>query len=367
MRGRRSAPIEEYRKLVIEHAEKLGFVSFVPPPPSQTASVTEALWFRHVLSGCVVTLPGMPPTNTYLPGAKAKLRTALNRATGVPPRKRSAPVERDELPDIFWARTLLRMAARRGEELAPANTADGEDARVEAFQSGLAMLRANLSCAVCGDDVSSASSIIYCGEFCQQSAATVRYARKAARGARGEDDADFVLGVGMLLVGLFKGGYPARARALGREEREAVFARDGGVCTLCGASAEQIDHVRGSSSDPDNLRAVCAPCNRMLALSMERRPTRSELADFLELARGICTALAERIAVPLPSRCCDDHERWRAAQSGLKTARRRKLLGTAIVRKSRRTPVSDMDDRDDPDGDFEDVDRYLYDAMQKDD
>lgn len=102
------------------------------------------------------------------------------------------------------------------------------------------------------------SSIIYCGEFCQQSAALVRYASKAARNGRGEKDGDFVLGVGMLLVGLFKGGYPARARPLSCKARETVFARENKLCTLCGEPAEQIDHAHSSSSDLENLRAVCA-------------------------------------------------------------------------------------------------------------
>lgn len=365
MRGRHPVSPEKYRKLVTEHAETLGFAAFVPTPlPNQKASVTEALWFKHASSDCVVTLYATPPTDTYLPGAKAKLRAALNRATGVPPRKRPAPVEQDELPDIFWTRTLLRMARQREEELASSIDARGEDACGEAFRAGMATLRQNMACATCGADVSP-SSIIYCGEFCQQSAAMVRYVRKASRNGRGEEDRIFVLGVGSLLIGLFKGGYPARARSLGRKQREAVFARDGRLCRLCGKPAEQIDHVRGSSSDPSNLRAVCAHCNRLLALSMDRKPTRQEMNDFLELAKEICVALVERIAVAVPSRCCDDHQRWQASEPGLKAHRRRRLSGAELGRRPRRTPVGDTDEFDGPEGDFEDIDGYLHDAMQK--
>lgn len=364
MRGRRPASSDEYLKLVNGHAETLGFTAFVPTPhPSWTTSMSDILWFRHEASGCVVNLPGTPPTATYVRGAKAKLSAALNRATGVPPRKRLTPVAPDEPLDIFWARTLLRMVIRRTAKPTPDVATPGG----ETFDDELSVLRSNLACAACGNDVPSASSVIYCADSCQQSGALVRYARKAAREGRGEEDADFVLGVGLLLVGLFKGGYPARARALKQREREAVFERDGWICTLCGKPAEQVDHIRGSSRDPANLRATCAPCNRGLALSMERKATRRELADFLELAHGICMDLAGRIAAPMPSRCCDDHERWRAAQTGLKAARRRKLLGTTIDRKVRRTLVSGMEERDASEGDFEDVDGRLYDAMQKDD
>lgn len=53
---------------------------------------------------------------------------------------------------------------------------------------------------------------------------------------------------------------------IAREVRLAVFERDGGRCTECGASFElQYDHViplaLGGASTAENLQILCAPCN----------------------------------------------------------------------------------------------------------
>jgi 5-methylcytosine-specific restriction endonuclease McrA len=46
-----------------------------------------------------------------------------------------------------------------------------------------------------------------------------------------------------------------------RRLREIVLARDQGRCQVCGAPAEEIDHIRpvieGGTDDLVNLRAVC--------------------------------------------------------------------------------------------------------------
>lgn len=61
----------------------------------------------------------------------------------------------------------------------------------------------------------------------------------------------------------------SRARA----HREAVWARDGGICQICGRPCTRrkgprqgtIDHVvprsRGGSSEPSNLQLACKRCN----------------------------------------------------------------------------------------------------------
>ncbi len=51
--------------------------------------------------------------------------------------------------------------------------------------------------------------------------------------------------------------------------RKAVFARDGGRCAYCGASATSVDHVvprsRGGEHVWDNVVASCARCNHAKA------------------------------------------------------------------------------------------------------
>ena len=51
--------------------------------------------------------------------------------------------------------------------------------------------------------------------------------------------------------------------------RKAVFARDGGRCVYCGASATSLDHVipksRGGPHTWDNVVSACSRCNHLKA------------------------------------------------------------------------------------------------------
>jgi len=55
------------------------------------------------------------------------------------------------------------------------------------------------------------------------------------------------------------------AEAVWQRARAWVLERDGHRCT-CGAPATQVDHIwpraRGGSDAPENLRAMCRPCNQ---------------------------------------------------------------------------------------------------------
>ena len=67
--------------------------------------------------------------------------------------------------------------------------------------------------------------------------------------------------------------------------RRAVFARDGGVCQYCGATAENVDHVvpksRGGLHIWENVVAACRRCNSRkenrqaheVGLRLARQPT----------------------------------------------------------------------------------------------
>ena len=75
------------------------------------------------------------------------------------------------------------------------------------------------------------------------------------------------------------------ATATWRAVRKQVLARDAGVCRLCGAKAEAVDHIipwreGGPWYELDNLRAICTACNSarvsrsQRAGSSPRRPSR---------------------------------------------------------------------------------------------
>jgi len=89
---------------------------------------------------------------------------------------------------------------------------------------------------------------------------------------------------------------PFRARAA--LNRRAVFARDGGRCQYCGATAENIDHViprsRGGEHVWENVVAACRPCNtrkedrylQEVGLVLRRRPTAPKELTWIIVAVG---------------------------------------------------------------------------------
>ena len=89
---------------------------------------------------------------------------------------------------------------------------------------------------------------------------------------------------------------PFRARAA--LNRRAVFARDGGRCQYCGATAENIDHViprsRGGEHVWENVVAACRPCNTRkedryvheVGLILRRRPTAPKELTWIIVAVG---------------------------------------------------------------------------------
>lgn len=70
---------------------------------------------------------------------------------------------------------------------------------------------------------------------------------------------------GKPLYTVTEGGRIRRTRTLKTKIKERIRERDGRRCVLCGATANQVDHIipycDGGSDDPSNLRTLCGPCH----------------------------------------------------------------------------------------------------------
>jgi 5-methylcytosine-specific restriction endonuclease McrA len=143
---------------------------------------------------------------------------------------------------------------------------------------------------------------LFCSEKCQQTANTVRYGRATLLDGRYKRDPLVRQAIDIRIAIILGGGYPEKARALSPEQREAIFKRDGRRCRLCGAPATDIDHIAGSSSDPENLQALCKPCNMAKARANFRSATPEEAAEG--------NAIWARIRAERPVRLCDDEKKW---------------------------------------------------------
>ncbi len=143
---------------------------------------------------------------------------------------------------------------------------------------------------------------LFCSEKCQQTAKTVRYGRATLLDGRYHQDPLVRQAIDMRIAHILGGGYPEKARHLSPEQREAIFTRDDRRCRLCGAPATDIDHIAGSSSDPENLQALCKPCNMAKARANFRSATPEEAAEG--------NAIRARITAERPVRLCDDEKKW---------------------------------------------------------
>ncbi len=164
-------------------------------------------------------------------------------------------------------------------------------------------------CLVCGGStVENAGKLLFCSDDCQEFAGYVRYARKKID----EEmpwDLDLLKGFGRKIIHWVSSGhvYDSRGRYLPRKTREEILFRDGQRCAICGEPATEIDHIAGSSSEPANLRAVCADCNRKLMLGNLVPTTKKEKRVAMK-ARG--DHLSSLISAPIPPSIAFDHATW---------------------------------------------------------
>lgn len=84
---------------------------------------------------------------------------------------------------------------------------------------------------------------------------------------------------------------------IGRDLRVWIIRRAGGRCELCGSTVDlQADHIllrcQGGTTDPDNLRCLCRPCNS----SMRGRLSASD-DPWAAPQSPLLTALQDRLQV----------------------------------------------------------------------
>lgn len=185
----------------------------------------------------------------------------------------------------------------------------------------LAFYVANSVCVGCDKP----SARTYCSELCQQEATTARYLRRVLADSR-VNDPDVQAGIGIRLLMLAGGGYPEEARDLAPRLRAQILERDNHICRLCGGVATQIDHIRGSSSEPTNLQSLCGDCNRRKAWGAANVVTAESDPETFARVQAQYDRLAQRVAASVPLRLCDDEELWKVAQYPIRSARKKPRL-----------------------------------------
>ena len=159
---------------------------------------------------------------------------------------------------------------------------------------------------------------LFCCEWCRQIAETVRYWRRVVRDDRIVRP-DVRLALRTRLAHLLTGGYPKTARRLPAQTRQQVLERDNGHCCNCGAFGSEIDHIRDSSSQLDNLQLLCTACHQAKTES-QMVPASAEQRQLLGLVQDL------RVVPKLPVLLCDDQHDWAGLERQLRRERRQRLI-----------------------------------------
>jgi hypothetical protein len=189
-----------------------------------------------------------------------------------------------------------------------------------------------LSCLNCGGPLSDPQRpYLYCSELCRQEAKYVRYKRAKTREGI-VDRPDIKAALDTQLAFIMGGGYPEAVRRLTKIQREAVFARDGGRCRLCGAPATQIDHIGagpdGDINHPDNLRLLCERCHEEKTARSFREVTLESDPEEWWRCQFKFMELEQRVHTKKPARLCDDEQHWQKAWQGIARERAAIIKGT---------------------------------------
>lgn len=122
---------------------------------------------------------------------------------------------------------------------------------------------------------------------------------------------------------LLVGGYPAAERALTKETKAAVRARDGGLCVQCHKPGDEIDHIAGSSSDLSNLQLLCRDCHHKKTAASMVPATAEDMARLRSIEES-------RVLPDKSPNLSDDESEWRQVSRGLKVERRIRLKALAV-------------------------------------
>jgi hypothetical protein len=164
---------------------------------------------------------------------------------------------------------------------------------------------------------------LFCSLLCQDTANTIRYWRKTSRNGKFEADPDVRYAISIRLAHMLAGGYNSAARQIPLDVRALVIERDR-VCVRCGGPGEEIDHIDGDSSEPENLQLLCKTCHHGKTAE-HLVPASQDQSD------RIFALLIERVVPDHPAQLCDDEADWAAVEPRLRAERTARMKSAALL------------------------------------
>jgi len=194
-----------------------------------------------------------------------------------------------------------------------------------------ALTTAPFHCPNC-DDITGLQ--LFCSTLCKDEAKYVRYFRACIDDGRSEKR-DVQAALRTRLAHILGGGYSERLRWLSKTTRQAVIARDKGLCVKCGQIGDQIDHIRGNSGDLSNLQLLCRACHQIktessfVSISRASHPAAFAKRDGLLL----------RVYAIRPELACDDYANWEVFSKSIRASRRKLMREKKDRCSGKRCPV----------------------------
>jgi len=173
------------------------------------------------------------------------------------------------------------------------------------------------ACAYCAEALELTSLSLFCSVQCKDTAKVVRWSRRQLANKTFERP-DVVVVMRTRLAFVLAGGYDARRRRLSAAQRVAVIERFHGACASCGQAANEVDHIKGSSSEEDNLQLLCRRCHQA---KTEASFVPASPEDVAQLER-----IAEQWWAETPELLSLDEVRWDRVHRKLRSRRRRLLI-----------------------------------------
>lgn len=148
---------------------------------------------------------------------------------------------------------------------------------------------------------------LFCKDICKDEADYVRYHRKAISENRHEIE-EIRDAIEARKLSVVSGGYPSKTRKIPKLLREKILTLANNQCAVCKKKGNEIDHIKGSSNDLNNLQVLCWNCHISKSKKNYSSIKRDDPDAYEKIMKHI--ELEKRVKLKKPLVACDDHNTW---------------------------------------------------------
>lgn len=160
---------------------------------------------------------------------------------------------------------------------------------------------------------------LFCSDLCRDEADYVRYHRKAINENR-QDIPEVRDAIEARKLSVISGGYPSKKRKIPKLLREKILKLANHQCAVCKKKGNEIDHIKGSSNDLNNLQVLCWNCHISKTKKNYSSIKRNDPDAYQKILKHI--ELEKRVKLKKPLVVCDDHNKWNVLYKEIQNERK---------------------------------------------